>query len=248
MMSACVWRGSQSRWAGPGVLAAVPSTLGLSSHAHSPRLLADPWSPATTPHRTQSPNTRTTPQDTSGSGTPLATQGEARGRNGKGNLINHFHSQHFPHSIIFKLNNLSLGVKGKFPLCTALPGLTKPTLWVLQRARLLGAGPQCPLLCQHSQQPPPLHVVEALAGSHSSASLGPCGLPGTQVGQGAALGEQGDHQEKLGAPKAVQEDPGRQQAGQLACFSLRVPSEPVAGRTRGCTQHTGSPPKAFWSS
>lgn len=52
-----------------------------------------------------------------------------RGGSRKGKLINSFHLQHFPHSIIFKLNKLSLGEKGKFPLSSALAGLTKPTLW-----------------------------------------------------------------------------------------------------------------------
>lgn len=47
--------------------------------------------------------------------------GKANGRNKKGNLINSFHIQHFPHSIIFKLNNLSLEEKGKFPLSSAQP-------------------------------------------------------------------------------------------------------------------------------
>lgn len=45
--------------------------------------------------------------------TPPPAPGTASGRNEKGNLINSFRIQHFPHSIIFKLNNLSLREKGK---------------------------------------------------------------------------------------------------------------------------------------
>lgn len=46
-----------------------------------------------------------------------------------------------------------------------------------------------------------------------------------QVGEGAAPGEQGGCQEKLGAPKAAQEDPGGQQAGKPSCSSLGVPPD-----------------------
>lgn len=51
--------------------------------------------------------------DTLGESTALPLWGEAKGRNGEGKLINSFHLQHFPHSIIFKLNKLSLGERGK---------------------------------------------------------------------------------------------------------------------------------------
>ena len=81
--------------------------------------------------------------------------GRANGRNDKGNLINSFHIQHFPHSIIFKLNNLSLGEKGTFPLSSALPGLTKPTLWGPDGECVsLEPAPQCPPLCSHSEAAP----------------------------------------------------------------------------------------------
>lgn len=53
--------------------------------------------------------------------TPPPAPGTASGRNEKGNLINSFRIQHFPHSIIFKLNNLSLREKGKRPLSSAPP-------------------------------------------------------------------------------------------------------------------------------
>lgn len=70
-----------------------------------------------------------TSADTLGESVPLPLWGEAKGGSRKGKLINSFHLQHFPHSIIFKLNKLSLGEKEKFPLSSALAGLTKPTLW-----------------------------------------------------------------------------------------------------------------------
>lgn len=53
--------------------------------------------------------------DTLGESTALPLWGEAKGRNGEGKLINSFHLQHFPHSIIFKLNKLSLGEREKVP-------------------------------------------------------------------------------------------------------------------------------------
>ena len=119
--------------------------------------------------------------------TPLLTCTRAppltTGRNKKGNLINSFHIQHFPHSIIFKLNNLSLGEKGKFLRGSALPGLTKPTLWALVENVSLEPAPQCPLLYSRSQAAP--HAAPACRRPWPTATWplwGSCQLPGAWGG------------------------------------------------------------------
>lgn len=114
---------------------------------------------------------------------PPTPAGTASARNKKGNLINSFHIQHFPHSIIFKLNNLSRGEKGKSPLSSALPSLTKPTLWGPDGERLRGARPSMPLFIVTLTGSPsdcPC-VVETLAHSHT-ASVGLLSAPGSPGG------------------------------------------------------------------
>lgn len=131
---------------------------------------------------------------------PPPPRGRASGRDKKGNLINSFHIQHFPHSIIFKLNNLSLGEKGKFPLSSALPGLTKPTLWGPMENESPWSPPSMPPFI-FMLTGSPSHcscTVETLAHSHM-ASVGSCQLPGAWGGGTEELWvEQNDRQEKPG--------------------------------------------------
>lgn len=83
--------------------------------------------------------------DTLGESTALPLWGEAKGRNGEGKLINSFHLQHFPHSIIFKLNKLSLGERGKSS-CSAQP-------WQVSQS------PHCGVLMENeSPWSPPLNA------------------------------------------------------------------------------------------
>lgn len=73
------------------------------------------------PHHSSHVSARGSPASRRTQSTQPPAPGTARGTNPKRNLINSFRIQHFPHSIIFKLNNLSLREKGKGPLSSALP-------------------------------------------------------------------------------------------------------------------------------
>lgn len=125
--------------------------------------------------------------------------GAASGRDGEGNLINSFHIQHFPHSIIFKLNNLSLGEKGKVPARLCPASLTKPTLWGPDGEGASLSPPLNASLYTHTQrQPLRPPCPETLARSHV-APVGLCG-PGNPGGASGSAGWSGrDAREHRGA-------------------------------------------------
>lgn len=171
-------------WAGPNVPPKTPDSPWPPS-PQQPRQQPEahlPGKPAPLPSSCRPRSTHTS-ADVHGGLRLSPPRGRADGRNKKGNLINSFHIQHFPHSIIFKLNNLSLGEKGKFPRSSALPGLTKPTLWALVENVSLEPAPQCPLLYSRSQAAP--HAAPACRRPWPTATWplwGSCQLPGARGG------------------------------------------------------------------
>lgn len=104
--------------------------------------------------------------------TPPPAPGTASGRNEKGNLINSFRIQHFPHSIIFKLNNLSLREKGQRPLSSALPAAQSRHCGPDGERVSAEPAPQCPLSYARSQAAP---APAPLGGDPGPRPHGLCG-------------------------------------------------------------------------
>lgn len=97
----------------------------------------------------------------------------------KRNLINSFHPQHFPHSIIFKLNNLPRR-RRRVPARLGLPGLTKPALGA-GRGASPWSPPSMPPFVSALRQPCDRPAAETLARSHG-ASVGLLSAPGSPGG------------------------------------------------------------------
>lgn len=122
--------------------------------------------------------------------TPPPAPGTASGRNEKGNLINSFRIQHFPHSIIFKLNNLSLREKGKRPLSSAPPAAQSRHCGPDGERVSAEPAPQCPLSYARRR---PLRLprsAETLAHGHT-ASVGLLSAPGGLGGDAGKPGRSG---------------------------------------------------------
>lgn len=125
--------------------------------------------------------------------TPPPAPGTASGRNKKGNPVNSFRIQHFPHSIIFKLNNLSLREKGKRPLSSALPAAQSRHCGADGERVSVEPTPQCPLSYARSRQRLRLpRSAETLAHGHT-ASVGLLSAPG---GLGGDTGKPGQAAKK----------------------------------------------------